>query len=83
MPKVPTCGGGRLRGDRGVEVLESYCVLPKGAAMETTKVSSKGQVVLPRAVRERKKWQSGTQLLVEETKDGVLLRSGNRFRRRT
>jgi AbrB family looped-hinge helix DNA binding protein len=47
--------------------------------METTKVSSKGQVVLPRAVRERKKWQSGTQLLVEETKDGVLLRSAKPF----
>jgi AbrB family looped-hinge helix DNA binding protein len=47
--------------------------------METTKVSSKGQVVLPRAVRERKKWQPGTTLVVEETKEGVLLRPEKPF----
>ena len=47
--------------------------------METTKVSSKGQVVLPRAVRERKKWQPGTTLVVEQTKEGVLLRPEKPF----
>jgi AbrB family looped-hinge helix DNA binding protein len=47
--------------------------------METTKVSSKGQVVLPRAVRERKKWQPGTTLVVEETQEGVLLRPEKPF----
>ena len=42
--------------------------------MATTRVSSKGQVVLPREVRDRKKWQPGTTLVVEETREGVLLR---------
>jgi AbrB family looped-hinge helix DNA binding protein len=42
--------------------------------MATTKISSKGQIVLPLAVRTRRKWQPGTTLTVEETADGVLLR---------
>lgn len=47
--------------------------------MATTKVSSRGQVVLPRAVRERRKWQPGTTLVVEETNEGVLLRAEKPF----
>ncbi len=47
--------------------------------MDTTRVSSKGQVVLPQAVRERKKWRPGTRLVVEETKEGVLLRPEKPF----
>lgn len=47
--------------------------------MDTTRVSSKGQVVLPQAVRERKKWLPGTRLVVEETKEGVLLRPEKPF----
>jgi AbrB family looped-hinge helix DNA binding protein len=40
----------------------------------TTTVSTKGQVILPKAVRERREWNAGTRLLVEDTPDGVLLR---------
>jgi AbrB family looped-hinge helix DNA binding protein len=39
-----------------------------------TTLSTKGQVILPKAIRERRKWASGTRLLVEETADGVLLK---------
>lgn len=39
----------------------------------TTTVSTKGQVILPKAVRERRHWEAGTRLEVEETDDGVLL----------
>jgi AbrB family looped-hinge helix DNA binding protein len=42
--------------------------------METTKLSSKGQIVLPRAVRTAKAWREGQQLVVEATPEGVLLR---------
>jgi AbrB family looped-hinge helix DNA binding protein len=42
--------------------------------METTKLSSKGQVVLPSATRARKKWRPGTELEVVETAEGVLLK---------
>lgn len=39
-----------------------------------TTVSTKGQVILPRAVRKRRDWDAGTRLIVEETPEGVLLR---------
>lgn len=42
--------------------------------METTKLSSKGQVILPKAVREAHRWQPGTEFIVEDTGDGILLR---------
>ena len=44
-----------------------------------TTVSAKGQVVLPKAVRARRDWPSGTRLIVEETPDGVLLRPAAAF----
>jgi AbrB family looped-hinge helix DNA binding protein len=47
--------------------------------METTRLSSKGQIVLPLSVRKNRKWQPGTQLTVEETEDGVLLRPAKPF----
>jgi AbrB family looped-hinge helix DNA binding protein len=40
----------------------------------TTTVSTKGQVILPSAIRRRREWVAGTRLLVEETAEGVLLR---------
>ena len=40
----------------------------------TTTVSTKGQVVLPKAIREALRWQAGTRLVVESTADGVLLK---------
>jgi AbrB family looped-hinge helix DNA binding protein len=40
----------------------------------TTTVSTKGQVILPKAVRDRRHWAPGTRLVVEETPDGVLLK---------
>ena len=51
------------------------------AAVEilTTTVSTKGQVILPKAVRQRRNWAPGTRLLVEETPDGVLLKAAPVF----
>jgi AbrB family looped-hinge helix DNA binding protein len=42
--------------------------------METTRLSSKGQIILPKAVRETHHWEPGTDFSVEDTGDGVLLR---------
>ena len=41
----------------------------------TTIVSTKGQVILPKAVREQRHWDVGTRLTVETTADGVLLKA--------
>jgi AbrB family looped-hinge helix DNA binding protein len=42
--------------------------------MEITRLSSKGQFILPKAVRDAHDWTPGTAFLVEDTADGVLLR---------
>ena len=40
----------------------------------TTIVSTKGQVILPKSVRDRRRWPAGTKLTVEETSEGVVLK---------
>jgi len=42
--------------------------------METTTLSTKGQVIIPKAVRESRSWGPGTRFTVEETREGILLR---------
>ena len=42
--------------------------------MQTTKLSSKGQVILPKTVRDARNWPPGTEFAVEQVSDGVLLR---------
>jgi AbrB family looped-hinge helix DNA binding protein len=49
------------------------------AASAKTKVSSKGRVVLPKAIRDKRKPTSETELTIEETPEGVLLRSASPF----
>jgi AbrB family looped-hinge helix DNA binding protein len=44
-----------------------------------TTVSTKGQVILPKAVRERRSWAAGTRLVVEDTPEGVLLKRAPLF----
>ena len=45
----------------------------------TTTLSTKGQVILPKAVREHRDWKPGTRLVVEETAAGVLLSRASPF----
>jgi AbrB family looped-hinge helix DNA binding protein len=49
------------------------------AEKPTTVVSTKGQVILPKAIRERRDWEAGTRLIVEDTPDGVLLKQAPVF----
>jgi AbrB family looped-hinge helix DNA binding protein len=41
----------------------------------TTTVSTKGQVILPKVIREQRHWPAGTELVVEDTPEGVLLKA--------
>ncbi|MDP1529749.1 MAG: AbrB/MazE/SpoVT family DNA-binding domain-containing protein [Rhodoferax sp.] len=45
----------------------------------TTTVSTKGQVILPKAIRKQKNWPAGTELVVEDTPEGVLLKAKPAF----
>jgi AbrB family looped-hinge helix DNA binding protein len=47
----------------------------------TTSVSTKGQVILPKAIREQRQWRAGTELVVEDTPEGVLLKAKPAFAR--
>ncbi len=49
--------------------------------METTRLSSKGQVVVPKSVRDARNWPPGTEFLVEEVDEGILLRPVSPFKR--
>ena len=51
--------------------------------METTRLSTKGQIVLPKSVRTAHAWGPGTEFAVEETHEGILLRPARRFPRTT
>ena len=45
----------------------------------TTTVSTKGQVILPKAIRDQRHWPAGTELVVEDTAEGVLLKAKPAF----
>ena len=45
----------------------------------TTVISTKGQVILPKAIRDQRHWPAGTRLTVEDTPDGVLLKATPAF----
>lgn len=41
--------------------------------MQLTLLSSKGQVIIPKAMREALHWHAGTRLEVKDTAEGILL----------
>lgn len=49
-------------------------------AKSSTVVSTKGQVILPKALRDQNNWGPGTRLVVEQTGEGLLLRKAPHFK---
>ncbi len=47
--------------------------------METTKISSKGQVVIPKSLRVAHHWEAGQELVVVDVGDGILFKSKSPF----
>jgi AbrB family looped-hinge helix DNA binding protein len=47
--------------------------------MPVTKMSSKGQVVIPKTIRTRYKWNPGQELQVIDTGDGIALKPTQPF----
>lgn len=40
----------------------------------TTKLSTKGQVVLPKSLRASRRWKPGTEFIIEDQNEGLLLK---------
>jgi AbrB family looped-hinge helix DNA binding protein len=47
--------------------------------MGTIKLSRKGQVIIPKALRETYNWQAGLEFMVIDTGDGILLKPVQNF----
>ena len=47
--------------------------------MNTTKLSSKGQVIIPKPIRSAHHWEPGLELIVIDTEEGVLLKQKTPF----
>ncbi len=45
-----------------------------GQALATTKLSSRGQVVIPQAIRKANGWGEGVEFVVVSTSDSVMLK---------
>jgi len=63
-------------------LLSSYKITGRGVAQAkkaTTTISTKGQVILPKAIRDEKNWAPGFKLTAESLPEGVLLRPERLF----
>lgn len=47
--------------------------------MNTTKLSSKGQVIIPKHLRTAHQWETGQELVVVDVGDGILLKPKTPF----
>jgi AbrB family looped-hinge helix DNA binding protein len=47
--------------------------------MKTTRLSSKGQVIIPKELREAHQWEVGQELIAVDVGDGILLKSNSAF----
>jgi AbrB family looped-hinge helix DNA binding protein len=47
--------------------------------MDIVRLSTKGQIVIPSELRARRHWEAGTELIVEEQGDALVLRPAKPF----
>jgi AbrB family looped-hinge helix DNA binding protein len=44
---------------------------------QITKLSTRGQIAIPKAIRTARRWKPGTEFVVQETSEGILLKPKN------
>ena len=47
--------------------------------METTKLSSKGQIIIPKWLRDAYRWETGLEFVVIDAGEGILLKPSRPF----
>jgi AbrB family looped-hinge helix DNA binding protein len=78
-PRRAAPAASRLPARRRVHILlVSYFARARTMDLTVT-LSTKGQLILPKSIRQRRRWEAGTRLVVEETAEGVLLKSAPIF----
>ena len=50
---------------------------------QATKLSTKGQVVLPKSLRASHRWKPGTEFIIQDRDDGILLKPKADIKSRT
>lgn len=48
--------------------------MPKSSTQSATRLSTKGQLIIPKEIRDRHGWTTGTDLIVEDLGDSIVLR---------
>jgi AbrB family looped-hinge helix DNA binding protein len=48
---------------------------------QITKLSTKGQIAIPKAIRTARRWKAGMEFVIQETNDGVLIKPKKEPRR--
>jgi AbrB family looped-hinge helix DNA binding protein len=61
-------------------LLQSYL---KGGAMDTTRLSERGQIVIPKRVRTAHGWEAGLEFIVEDAGDSIKLKPIKLFKKTT
>lgn len=60
-------------------ILTYFLPLVKLNLMEVTRLSSKGQVIIPKTLRTAHHWEAGQELIAIDVGDGILLKPKNPF----
>lgn len=47
--------------------------------MEITRLSSKGQIIIPKTLRDAHRWHTGQEFIAIDTEDGILLKPKHPF----
>ena len=48
---------------------------------QITKLSTRGQIAIPKAIRTARRWKPGMEFVVQETKEGLLLKPKQEIKR--
>ena len=51
--------------------------------MEKTRLSNKGQIVIPKAIRVRHGWEAGLEFVIENVNDGIKLKPIRPYKKTT
>ena len=58
-------------------------ILPEGDAMDTTRLSERGQIVIPKRLRTAHGWEAGLEFIVEDAGDSIKLKPIKLFKKTT